>query len=511
MLAVKSSLLGITSSHILPFSFVTLQHQSNPFIVMQYLSQLLSLVAEMIPYLLLGFLFAGLLHVLVPHKFYQKYLSQNNFRSVILASLFGIPLPLCSCGVIPTAMSLRKEGGSKAATTAFLCATPQTGIDSILATFSVFGLAFALIRPIAALFSAVVIGILICIIERKKDNQDNTISSMKSGKSEEKQEKFYKKMIRALRYGFVEMIQDIGGHMITGLVIAALISVALPESWLVSLADRPLLEMLAVLLFAIPMYVCATGSIPIAAALMLKGLTPGAALVFLMAGPAINFASLLVVNKALGKKATGIFLIGIIVCALIFGLSIDYLMPSEWFSAISSENCHHEAIGLWQWICLAAFILLLINAFALRKHHHGEQSCHCGCHEEDCGCNDEGRECHEESCGCNDDDCDCHEEGCGCHEEDCECKGDCNGHHNKKDDEEDAANHEESAFFEIEGMRCNHCRSNLEEALSKIDGVKSVSVSLEEKRAIVLGHFNKQDVINCIREMGFNLKDSLSE
>lgn len=499
---------------------------------MQYLSQLLSLVAEMIPYLLLGFLFAGLLHVLVPHKFYQKYLSQNNFRSVILASLFGIPLPLCSCGVIPTAMSLRKEGGSKAATTAFLCATPQTGIDSILATFSVFGLAFALIRPIAALLSAVVIGILICIIERKNDNQDNTISSMKSGKSEEKQEKFYKKMLRALRYGFVEMIQDIGGHMISGLVIAALISVALPESWLISLADRPLLEMLAVLLFAIPMYVCATGSIPIAAALMLKGLTPGAALVFLMAGPAVNFASLLVVNKALGKKVTGIFLIGIIVCALIFGLSIDYLMPSEWFSAISSETCHHEEIGFWQWICLAAFILLLINAFALKNRHRGGESCHCGCHEESCGChnescgcNNEGRDCHEESCGCNDEGCtcheescgcneegcgcndegcgcheegcECHEESCGCHEESCECKGDGSWHHKE----------EESVLFEIEGMRCNHCRSNLEEALSKIDGVKSVSVSLEEKRAIVLGHFNKRDLIDCIREMGFNLKD----
>ena len=248
--------------------------------------------------------------------------------------------------------------------------------------------------------------------------------------------------------------------------------------------------MLAVLLFAIPMYVCATGSIPIAAALMLKGLTPGAALVFLMAGPAVNFASLLVVNKALGKKVTGIFLIGIIVCALVFGLSIDYLMPREWFSAISSESCHHEAISLWQWICLAAFILLLINAFALKKGHRGGESCHCGCHEESC---------------------ECHEEGCGCHEEGCECKGDCNEHHNKKDDEDAAGNNKGPMLFEIEGMRCNHCRSNLEEALSKIDGVKSVSVSLEEKNAIVAGHFNKQDVINCIREMGFNLKDSLSE
>ncbi|MBO5978467.1 MAG: cation transporter, partial [Bacteroidales bacterium] len=200
----------------------------------------------------------------------------------------------------------------------------------------------------------------------------------------------------------------------------------------------------------------------------------------------------------------GIFLIGIIVCALVFGLSIDYLMPREWFSAISSETCHHEEIGFWQWICLAAFILLLINAFALKKHHHGEQSFHCGCHEESCGC-------HEESCGCHEESCGCHEESCTCHEEGCECKGDCGGHHNENDDKEDAANNEESVLFEIEGMRCNHCRSNLEEALSKIDGVKSVSVSLEEKSAIVLGHFNKQDLIDCIREMGFEPKELLSE
>lgn len=468
---------------------------------MQYLSQLLALVAEMIPYLLLGFLFAGLLHVLVPHKFYQKYLSQNNFRSVILASLFGIPLPLCSCGVIPTAMSLRKEGGSKAATTAFLCATPQTGVDSILATFSVFGLAFAIIRPAAALISALLIGGIVCIVEnagKKKENtiitKENTVTtdelktenaSMKSGKmGKNAQESIWQKTIRALRYGFVEMIQDIGGHMLTGLLIAGLISVALPESWLLSLSDRPLLEMLAVMLFAVPMYVCATGSIPIAAALMLKGLTPGAALVFLMAGPAINFASILVINKALGKKITGIFVACIILCALLFGLSIDYLMPASWFDAISAAgSCSHETVSVFQWICLGLFSLLIINAFALRKcSHKHAQSCSCG---------------QESTCSCSCDDSDS--------EQPCSCSGSC-----KDETESESAKptQTKARVYHIEGMHCNHCRRNLEEALSQVPGVDQAEVSLEDKTATIVGSCTDEDVINCIKSLGFEHREN---
>lgn len=493
---------------------------------MQYLSQLLALVAEMIPYLLLGFLFAGLLHVLVPHKFYQKYLSQNNFRSVLLASLFGIPLPLCSCGVIPTAMSLRKEGGSKAATTAFLCATPQTGVDSILATFSVFGLAFAIIRPAAALVSALLIGGIICIVENTSKKKENTIitkentvttdepktenASMKSGKTGKNvQESIWQKTIRALRYGFVEMIQDIGGHMLTGLLIAGLISVALPESWLLSLSDRPLLEMLAVMLFAVPMYVCATGSIPIAAALMLKGLTPGAALVFLMAGPAINFASILVINKALGKKVTGIFVACIILCALLFGLSIDYLMPASWFDAISAAgSCSHETVSVFQWICLGLFSLLLINAFALRKcSHKHAQTCSCG-QESTCSCSDDSDS--EQHCSYNCENSD-NEQHCSCNcensdsEQPCSCSGSCK---DETESESTMPTQTKARVYHIEGMHCNHCRRNLEEALSQVPGVDQAEVSLEEKTATIMGSHADEDVINCIKSLGFEHREN---
>lgn len=459
---------------------------------MQYLSQLLALVAEMIPYLLLGFLFAGLLHVLVPHKFYQKYLSQNNFRSVLLASLFGIPLPLCSCGVIPTAMSLRKEGGSKAATTAFLCATPQTGVDSILATFSVFGLAFAIIRPAAALVSALLIGGIVCIVGKEPKTENASMKSGKTGKNA--QESIWQKTIRALRYGFVEMIQDIGGHMLTGLLIAGLISVALPESWLLSLSDRPLLEMLAVMLFAVPMYVCATGSIPIAAALMLKGLTPGAALVFLMAGPAINFASILVINKALGKKITGIFVACIILCALLFGLSIDYLMPASWFNAISAAgSCGHETVSVFQWICLGLFSLLLINAFALRKcSHKHAQTCSCG-QESTCSCSDDSD--NEQHCSCN------------CENSDSEQPCSCSGFCKDETESESATPQTKARVYHIEGMHCNHCRRNLEEALNKLPGVDQAEVSLEEKTATVMGSHADEDVINCIKSLGFEHRE----
>ncbi len=427
---------------------------------MIYLSQLLSLVAKMVPYLLLGFLFAGMLHVSVPHKFYQKYLSQNNFRSVLLASLFGIPLPLCSCGVIPTAMSLRKEGGSKAATTAFLSSTPQTGVDSILATYSVFGLAFAIIRPIAALISSLFIGGIVCLFE--KDSSMKSENTMISTQPKNK-ESLLTKTKNALRYGFVEMIEDIGGHMMVGLLIAGLISVALPENWILSLANRPLLEMLAVLLFAIPMYVCATGSIPIAAALMLKGLTPGAALVFLMAGPAVNFASMLVINKSLGKRITAIFVASIIFCALVFGLFIDNFLPAEWFSSIAASSMCHDNISLFHWICTALFALLLLNALVLKKYHH-KGACSCSCHEGSCDGTDNA----------------------------CHCE------------ENDAVNTKE---YHIEGMHCNHCRSNLEEALQKLPGVKEVEVFLEEKTAVISGSVDDAAVKDCVESLGFSVKE----
>ena len=269
--------------------------------------EILRLINEMSPYLLLGFLVAGLLHAFVPGSLYSRYLSGANLRSVLLAALFGIPLPLCSCGVIPTAMSLRKEGASKGATTSFLIATPQTGVDSILATYSILGLPFAILRPIAALVTSVFGGVLVNAADKAPstpvddsaavcDNEGTCAPTTPTYTG------FVDRLKTALRYGFVDMVQDIGKWLVIGLVVAGLITLFVPNDFFVRFADRPLLAYVVVLLIAIPMYVCATGSIPVAAALMLKGLSPGAALVFLMAGPASNMASILVIRRVMGQR-----------------------------------------------------------------------------------------------------------------------------------------------------------------------------------------------------------------
>jgi uncharacterized membrane protein YraQ (UPF0718 family) len=319
------------------------------------MQEIIALVNEMSPYLLLGFLLAGLMHSFIPNRYYRTYLGGNSFRSVLYATLFGIPLPLCSCGVIPTAMSLRKEGASKGATTAFLIATPQTGVDSIIATYSLMGLPFALVRPIAALCTALFGGCIANIFSKKEI--ETPIQNIEGQSHKEEKQNFIQKIISAFRYGFIDMMQDIGRWLVLGLIIAGLITVFVPESFFASFAHNSLLSMLIVLLFAIPMYLCATGSIPIAVALMLKGLSPGTALVLLMAGPAANMASILVINKVLGKRNLIIYLFSIISGAILFGLGIDYLLPREWFTtglSVIQESCHNHTNGWSEYICTSS-------------------------------------------------------------------------------------------------------------------------------------------------------------
>ena len=226
----------------------------------EYILPLFELLNEMSPYLLLGFLIAGILHEFVPQKLYRNSLSQNNMRSVILAALIGVPLPLCSCGVIPTAMSLRREGVSKGATTSFLISTPQTGIDSILATASLLGVPFALLRPFVAFLTAIFGG---CLVNRF-DGDENRGTYVYA--ETQKSSGFIQKCVGALKYGFIEMLQDIGKWIVIGLIVAGLITILVPDNFFTAFNDKPIVNMLIVMLFSVPMYLCATGSIPIAAA-----------------------------------------------------------------------------------------------------------------------------------------------------------------------------------------------------------------------------------------------------
>ena len=417
-----------------------------------------NLINEMSPYLLLGFGFAGLLHAFVPSQVYHRYLSKNDFRSVLWAAMIGVPLPLCSCGVIPTAMSLRKEGASKGATTSFLIATPQTGVDSILATASLLGIPFAIIRPIAALVTALFGGQLVNIATRNEKSEDSEVIEKASDK---RPKGFWNKIKEAFKYGYFEMMQDIGKWLMIGLVVAGLITVFVPDDFFLYFNDKPLLTMLMVLVVSVPMYVCATGSIPIAAALMLKGISPGAALVLLMAGPACNMASIMVIRKVLEKKTMWVYLFSIILGAITFGLIIDLVLPTEWFtsSIVATKESCHEAPAVFNVICSVVLGILLIFALIMRRHHH----CDCGCddHDDHCGCESHSHENHTVM--------------------------------NKKQ-------------FKVDGMMCNHCRANVEKGLKALEGVENVEVDLASGMAVVEGDVSDEEVVKTIEGLGYQGK-----
>ena len=380
------------------------------------------LVCEMAPYLLLGFLLAGLMHEFVPKSLSRRYLSGRSMKSVLWAALFGVPLPLCSCGVIPTAMGLRREGAGKGATIAFLIATPQTGVDSIVATYSLMGLPFALIRPLVAMVTAVMGGWLV-------NATDNEILAVRSpqkheeehhdcccgkhheekhshgccGKHHEEEHhdcccgkhheekhshgcccgehkrNIWHRLWDAMTYAFVEMMGDIGKWLLVGLAVAGIITALVPDTWFAVFQGNSLLSILFVLLLSIPMYLCATGSIPIAVALMLKGLTPGAALVLLMAGPACNAASIVLIRKELGWRTLLVYLSSLVLGAVVFGLAIDLLLPEAWFTQalhLTDHGCE-EGPGLFSIVSTLVLALLLLNAFSPVKVWKGKG---CSCH-----------------------------------------------------------------------------------------------------------------------------------
>ena len=298
-------------------------------------------------------------------------------------------------------MSLRREGAGKGAVTSFLIATPQTGVDSIFATYSLMGLPFAIVRPITAFLTGIAGGALVNWGSAKAKSHSSLPNPLQHSPFTGERGgglsnlTFSSRLLTALRYGFVEMMQDIGKWLVIGLIVAGLITVLVPDSFFAIFKDNTLLSMLLVLCISIPMYICATGSIPIAVALMLKGLTPGAALVMLMAGPACNVASLLVVNKVLGKRTLLLYLAAIIAGAVLSGVAIDQLLPREWFTdhlMLNTQCPQCSTAGWFEWLCTGVLALLLLNALRLRLtkkscccESHREEHCECHCQHHDKG------------------------------------------------------------------------------------------------------------------------------
>ena len=311
------------------------------------------LLATMAPYLLLGFLVADALSIFVTPAFVQRHLGKPGFRQTVNAAILGIPLPLCSCSVIPVTASLRKQGASPGATVSFLTSTPQTGADSILATWGMLGSVFSFVRVVVAFVSGVIVGWLVSLSGAGETNVEAPVKSCCSKKAAADGRASWRD---GLHYGFVTLPRDIGKSLLLGIVLSALITVLIPESFFDEWGGKGLLSMVIVMLVGLPLYVCSTGSIPIAVSLIHLGFTPGAALVFLITGPATNGATFTTMNKLLGRKATLIFLAAVGVLALAAGCLLDLFFSDL---TVHLHSGHDHGAEHLSWIHYTASVLLL--------------------------------------------------------------------------------------------------------------------------------------------------------
>jgi uncharacterized membrane protein YraQ (UPF0718 family)/copper chaperone CopZ len=392
---------------------------------------------QMSPYLLLGFLFAGILNVVISKRRISKHLGKPGLWSSVKASLLGVPLPLCSCGVIPTGISFHKNGASKGATNSFLISTPQTGLDSILMTFSMLNIYWAIFRPIVAFVTGVLGGF--ATDKLVKENQAAHIETEIGPEFEKKKSV----VIRIFNYAFIDFLGDISRQLLLGILLAVLITIFVPTTLFTEYLTYPFLNMLIILVASIPLYICATGSVPIAAALLLAGVSPGAVLVFLMAGPATNAATITVLWKSIGKKASLVYLGSIVFGALLFGVLIDYVFEAQIFTTGITAANHVHGEGM-EWLAIICSIILigLIGFVELKKliPHTYKQT-------------------------------------------------------------------QMNTIYNVEGMTCNHCKSSVETNILKIEGITAVTADPNQNLVVVDGeNINSDKISEVINELGFMYK-----
>ncbi|MDA0667657.1 MAG: SO_0444 family Cu/Zn efflux transporter [Planctomycetota bacterium] len=334
------------------------------------------ILAESGPWLLGGFLIAGLLNTLIPREKVFRHFGGNNFVSVFKAAILGAPLPLCSCSVIPTAAGLRDAGASKGATTSFLIATPETGVDSIGITWALMDPLMTLLRPLSAIVTAIFSGLMVNRFAASTPEEDALASDKKEGGQEDApccaskappKPSLKERLIGAVRYAFGKLMADLTPWFLLGFLISGLITVWVPDDFFGDTLPNGWLSMLAMLVVSMPMYICATASTSVAAAMIAKGLDPGAAVVLLLAGPATNITTILVVRQFLGKAVVKIYLFSLVICSLLIGWGVNFL-----YSALELDlkntvpHVHEMEHGLVSTIGgLILSALLLYHAWAL--------------------------------------------------------------------------------------------------------------------------------------------------
>jgi uncharacterized protein len=368
-------------------------------ILAKIVSESWAVLGDMAPYLLFGFGVAGVLSVVVSPEWVQRHLGAAGLRSVVKASLWGVPLPLCSCGVIPVAASMRRHGASRAATTAFLLSTPQTGVDSIAVTYALLGPVFAIFRPISALVCGLVGGVLVMLLGESRGNGAAPAEVPKCVEECCTGDRSRHILVRAARYGLVTLPRDLGVALLVGVLLAGAMAALAPPNGLQVYLGGGIASILLMMLVGIPLYVCATASVPIAAGLMYLGASPGAALAFLIAGPASNAAAFTTIWKVLGRRTALLYLLTVALSAVACGLLLNMLVPlvQSWLPRLATGVQAPEEGGWWSSAWAIVLLAVLAMSYIVPRQHGdvldeaGGSCCHDGSSHETA----DGGHCHD--------------------------------------------------------------------------------------------------------------------
>jgi len=340
--------------------------------IMALIENTLHLALDSAPWLLFGLIAAGLIHAWLPMQLVGRALGGSGPMAVIKAALIGAPLPLCSCGTLPAAISLSRAGASRASTTSFLISTPETGVDSVALSWVLLGPVLALLRPVAAIISAITAGLMVGATEAS-DEQGKAVAlkvetklacdtsccaSTEVTAENSVDSGFWRRTSNGLRYAFTDLLDDLALWLLVGIMAAGAVVTLVPPDMLVEWGSG-LGAMLLILLVSVPMYVCATASTPLAHAMLFAGVSPGTVLVFLLAGPASNIASLVLVHKELGSRALAAYLLGICGVSILLGLALDWLIDIYAIDVLAGSALTGD-ISYEPPITLAALSLLLL-------------------------------------------------------------------------------------------------------------------------------------------------------
>jgi uncharacterized membrane protein YraQ (UPF0718 family)/copper chaperone CopZ len=428
----------------------------------EYLMELYSVFMSMAPYFFLGLTVAGILHVFMKKEFIARHLKKDNFISVVKGALFGVPMPLCSCGVVPATLSLRKSGASEGASVAFLISTPQTGLDSIVATYGLLGMVFAAYTPFATFFTGIAGGAL-TLLWRGKQRQEGVASGDPACNicfaTGTHRHTLAEKMLVMAKYAYRDFLDDISVQLVIGIALSAVIAFVVPDNFFSRYISNDFLSMLLMALVGIPLYVCATASLPIALALIDKGISPGAALVFLTVGPATNAASIMLIASAMGKRVVTIYVSSVAVMAIINGCILNLIFkatgaPLPVISHAHEGHVHGSAPALVPELFAVLFALIL--AASLFRRAGGTILPVVA------------------------------------------------RMFRQRAPTAEAADFSEHVLT-IEGMTCVKCRNRISAALKMVPGVEYVSVDFKTRTAKVTGSCPREELIKAVKDAGYTV------